>query len=301
MIYEILLKLFVTFFFTKFVNIKNYFLLNISMYIKKKYSQISNYINGRLFLIILISVIMSSCFTSKNTSFLKDLTVDTIIRNIIVDHSETKICKSDLLSINVSSLNGEMDLGINNSSKSISGNGVSDFAVNGFLINDKGEINIHYLGFVYVEGLTLKELTKKLERDLIPYLREPIVSIHFLNKKVTVIGQVATPRLMSINNDPISVFDVIASCGNLKDDADTKDVIIIRDSGSSKIVKHVNLQNHTFLSSPWFYVKSNDVVYFKKDTNKFDKDIRKREVQTVVSLATSIFSLGILVLNLINK
>jgi polysaccharide export outer membrane protein len=194
-----------------------------------------------------------------------------------------------------------MDLGINNASKSILGNGVNDFSTNGYLINDKGEINIHYLGFIYVEGLTLNELTKKLERDLIPYLREPIVTIEILNKKITIIGQVITPRIMSIKNDQISVFDVIASCGNLKDDADTKDVIIIRDSGSSKIVKHLNLQNHLFLSSPWFYVKSDDIVYFKKDTNKFDKDIRKRELQTVVSLATSIFSLGILVLNLIKK
>ncbi len=267
----------------------------------KKYCQINNYINKRLFYILIISVFVSSCFTSKNTSFLNDFTTDTIIQKNIVYNIETKICKSDILGINVSSLNSEMDLGINNASKSISGNGVNDFSTNGYLINDKGEINIHYLGFIYVEGLTLNELTKKLERDLIPYLREPIVSIQILNKKITIIGQVITPRIMSIKNDQVSVFDVIASCGNLKDDADTKDVIIIRDSGSSKIVKHVNLQNHSFLSSPWFYVKSDDIVYFKKDTNKFDKDIRKRELQTVVSLATSIFSLGILVLNLIKK
>ena len=148
----------------------------------KKNNQIKNYIKERLILILVISFIMSSCFTSKNTSFLNDLTADTVIRNIIFDHSEAKISKNDLLGINISSLNGEMDLGINNSSKRISGNGVSDLPTNGFLINDNGEINIHYLGFVYVEGLTLKELTKKLEKDLIPYLREPIVSVQFLNK-----------------------------------------------------------------------------------------------------------------------
>lgn len=267
----------------------------------KKYRHFNNYLNDILIPILLISVILSSCFTSKNTSFINDLTADTVIENLIVDHIEVKISKNDILGINVSSLNSEMDLGINNSSKNILGNGINDLPTNGFLINDKGEINIHYLGFVYVEGLTLKELTTKLEKELLPYLREPIVSVQILNKKITVIGQVTTPRIMSINNNHISLFDVIASCGNLKDDADTKDVIIIRDSGTGKIVKHVNMQNHSFLSSPWFYVKSDDVVYFKKDINKFDKDVRKREVQTVVSLATSIFSLGILVLNLIKK
>ncbi len=242
-----------------------------------------------------------SCYVSKNSDFFKNLTTDTLVDGYSVDHEKILLKPNDLLLIKVSSMNPETDASFNNAIHEKFGNSGGEKNEGGFLVNENGEINVRFLGNIKVEGLTKLELKNKLENELKPFMKEPIVNIAFLNKKVTVIGQVVNPKIISINDNNTTLFDVIANCGNLKEDANTNDLVIIRDSGSKKMVKHINLEDRTFLNSPWYYVKFDDVIYVKRDNKKLDKEIRKRELQTAVSLTASVFSLAVLVLNLIKK
>jgi len=75
------------------------------------------------------------------------------------------------------------------------------------------------------------------------------------------------------------------------------DLMIIRDSADHKIIKHINLEDHGILSSPWYYVKSDDIVYIKQDAMKFEKDERRLRVQTTVSLLVAITSVIVLLAN----
>ena len=261
----------------------------------------------RLFCIysILLVVItaFSSCYVNKNFTYFKTLNKDTTINAYVLNFAESKIKKNDLVAINVSSLNAEIDANFNNSSKvSLAvATANSQNSNPGYLVDEKGEINIHHLGYIKIEGLTLKELKLELEKDLQPFMKEPIVSIQYLNKKVTVMGEFNNPHVMNMTEDQMPLLDVIVNSGELKENANVKDIIIIRDSGSKKIVKHVNLEDHSIFSSEWYYVKTNDIVYVKKDTKLINKEERRQQVQTTFSLLASLLSIGVVIVNLLIK
>ena len=114
-------------------------------------------------------------------------------------------------------------------------------------------------------------------------------------------GEVATPKVIYMNMEEMTLLDAIVNCGDLKENAVANDVLIIRDSLSHKIVKHINLEDHSFFSSPWYYVKPDDIVYVKKNTVETDKEEKRRTLQTTISLIASMTSLLVIVLNVLLK
>jgi polysaccharide export outer membrane protein len=250
-----------------------------------------------LLFVVFIIALTQSCTTPKNATYFNKLVRDTVIQTNLIKFPELIIQKNDLLGISVSSLNTELDEKFNKTGMIKSGFQFGD----GFLVNENGSINIHFLGFVQVEGLTRNQLREKLEKDLTTYLKEPIVTIQFLNKKVTVMGEVKAPQVVFLTEEYTPLIDVLVKCGDLGKDAFVNDVMVIRDSINFKQVKHINLEDHSLLSSPWYYVKPNDVVYVKSDISKTYKEERMRSIQTLVSLGVSVFSLIIIILNSIIK
>jgi polysaccharide export outer membrane protein len=257
-----------------------------------KYKQIIPY----LFVFIVI-VLTQSCTAPKNTTYFNKLVRDTVIQTNLIKFPEVEIQKNDLLGISVSSLNTELDDKFNKTTIIKSGSQFGD----GFLVNENGSINIHFLGFVQVEGLTRNQLREKLEKELTPFLKEPIVTVQFLNKKVTVMGEVKAPQVVMLTEEYTPLIDVLVKCGDLGKDAFVNDVIVIRDSINFKQVKHLNLEDHTLLSSSWYYVKPNDVVYVKSDLSRTYKEERLRSIQILASLGVSVFSLIIIILNALIK
>lgn len=147
----------------------------------------------------------------------------------------------------------------------------------------KGNILIHMLGSVHVEGLSRNELKQK---ELLPYMKEPIVGVQYLNHKITVIGFVERPQVITLTGEQMPLLDALVTSGDLKDVAKRDDIMIIREQGDQKQIKHNNLQDQLF-SSPWYYLQSNDIVYVMPDKNRSDKDEKRRTLQTTMALIVS--------------
>ena len=162
-------------------------------------------------------------------------------------------------------------------------------------------IEIHYLGNIKVVGLSLKDLKTKLELELLPFMKDPIATVQYTNKKITVMGEIPYPKVITLNEEEMSLFDAIVNCGDLKESSNPRDIIIIRDSINKKIIKHIDLENHDILNSPWYYVKANDVIYIKKDPTKINKEESARKFQTTMSLIASLLSLSAIVLNILTN
>ncbi|MEI8053721.1 MAG: polysaccharide biosynthesis/export family protein [Bacteroidota bacterium] len=256
-------------------------------------------INWGVFLVL--SVLFFSCSYPKSFTYFKTLPKDTTISAFVSPEFESKIQKKDVLGISVSSLNSELDAQFNNLPKMNADAMNNNQNIFGFKINDNGQIDFHFIGKVKVEGMTKKQLKEKLERELMPFMKEPIVSVQYMNKKVTVIGDVATPKIFYLSEEQLPLLDVIVNCGDLQESALASDILVIRDSSSMKIVKHINLEDHSIFSSPWYYVKADDIIYVKKDVVKYDKDERRSRTQITVSLIASVVSLLVVLLNTLLK
>lgn len=262
----------------------------------------SNTLTLSISAIMLAFIFLSSCRTIKSYNYFNTLKRDTTIQAYVAPNFESKIQKNDVLGVSVSSLNSDLDLQFNTISKITSSGLKSDVETNvGFTVDDMGCIYLHFIGKIKVEGLTKSELKKKLEKELLPYLKEPIVTIQYLNKKVTVLGNVQNPGIIYLSEEQIPLLQVLVKSGDLKDMTLSNDIMVFRDSGAYKIVKHINLEDHSIFNSPWYYAQSDDIVYVKKDVDRYDAEERRKANQTTVSLVVSVISLILVVINTLLK
>lgn len=237
----------------------------------------------------------SSCKPTKHSTVFMSLPKDTSIRSYVDVNMNILIRKHDILAIEVSSLNREMDERFN--AAATAGTDAYMGQRRGYQVNDSGFISVHYAGQVRAAGYTAKELAKVLQDSLAPYMKEPLVQVQFLNHRVTVMGEVGNPKVVSMSGDPMTLLEAIVGSGDMKENADKSNIMVIRDSSDVKLVRHVNLEKHDVIASPWFYMQPNDIVYVMPKSAKADKEERKRTLQTTLSLAASAMSLLIIILS----
>jgi polysaccharide export outer membrane protein len=239
-------------------------------------------------------LLLFSCGTSKQAFYFKTLQKkDTTIKNFVTSDFESKIVKGDKLGIEVTSLSPEEDKLFNQAASATTSGG--------FLVRQDGTVLLHRLGYTPVEGLTRKELALKLQTDLLPYMKDPIVNVNYLNHKVTVLGEIAKPQVIPMTEEPMNIIDVLVQSGDVTPNAKRDNIMIIRGEGNDKKVKHINLEDHSIFTSPWYYVQPNDIVYVFPDTKKALKEENRKKIQTTLSLVASGISLVIIILSRVIK
>jgi polysaccharide biosynthesis/export protein len=237
----------------------------------------------------------TSCTTTQNAYYFKTLPRDTTINTTIGRLSESVIRKNDQLSITISSLNPEEDKVYNAAALSL-GTAAAGSAANGYLVDMNGNIQLHRLGNLHAEGMTRRELKNKIETDIKPYLKDPVITVRYLNHRVTVIGEVTKPQVISMPEEQLSVLEVLAVSGDMTLLGKKDNILIIRETETGKQFKRLNLEDHSVFTSDWYYLKPDDVVYIEPNDKKIRDEKRARTQQTV-SLAISGISLAIIILD----
>jgi polysaccharide biosynthesis/export protein len=232
---------------------------------------------------IMLFITFSSCSPTKQQVYFQNLQKDTTLRNIITPAYELKIRKSDLLGITVASLSP--DVAFYNAPQNAVG------PLNGYFVDDKGNISFVKLGAIHVEGMTRKDLKDSLERALVPYLKDAIVSVGFLNRHVTMLGGVS-PQILQLANDNMTILDALAASGDIGDKGKMDNILVIRDTGNAKIFKRLNLKDNSIFYSPYFYLQPNDIVYVEPAKIK-----TKLSAPQLISYITTGISLVFLILN----
>jgi polysaccharide export outer membrane protein len=252
---------------------------------------------------LLFIVFGTSCRTTQYANYFSTLTKDTILSGNLKKDFESKIQKGDILSISVSSLNGELDNRFNSAASGIpsSNFGISSSQTNGYLVDENGKVKLHFIGDIQAAGLTRRALRSMIEVALEPYLKEPIISVQYLNHKVTVIGAVNKPQVVSLSQDQISLLDALVLSGDINENSMVKKVMIIRDSADQKLVKNISLEDHSVFNSDYYYLQPDDIVYVKSDKSKLTRDEKRTNLQTGVSLVASLLSLTAIILNVLIK
>ena len=108
-----------------------------------------------------------------------------------------------------------------------------------------------------------RELAKKIENTIREngMVHDPIVIIQFADVKFSVLGEVARPGQFSITKDRISLFDALAMAGDLTIYGQRENVALIREENGMRTVHYFDLKNPDILTSPYFYLQQDDVVY----------------------------------------
>jgi polysaccharide export outer membrane protein len=250
---------------------------------------------GSFLAVIIVSVtvyLLASCTPTKSSYYFKTLQKDTTISGLVSKDLESKIVAGDNLGINISSLSKEEDAFYNNGAgmSTITGGAI-------FPVDQQGNILIHKLGFVKASGFTRKELAAYLQKNLQPYLKDPVVTVQYLNHKVTVMGEVERPQVINMSEEQLSIIDALVISGDVKQTARRDNILVIREEGNQKKVKILNFEDHSIFSSPWYYLQPNDIVYVLPDDAKRLRDERRTRFQTNFAIVSGTISLLIIILD----
>lgn len=212
-----------------------------------------------------------------------------------------KIQPGDILSIPVSSLNpaassffnpysnvapATPDPGALNITPSLS-------AANGYLVDASGLIEFPIIGSIKVGGLTTSEARDTIKNKLkVTYLKEPTVSVRFLNYKISIMGEVARPSVYVIPNEKVTLPEALSMAGDLTIYAKRENVLIIRDNADGKKeFGRVNLNNREVFNSPYYYLHSGDVIYVEQGKGKAAQSDQAYRVLPIILSAITVIGL----------
>ena len=132
-----------------------------------------------------------------------------------------------------------------------------------------------YIGVVKLEGLTVREAEKKIEREYFEqrYLRAPDITVQvskYSSKPVIVRGAVNSPGLVELDRHPngLDIFRVLAMAGGLRDVAKESAVRIIReDSQGNTEVYTVDVSSKgAKKGTERFVIMPNDIIEIDETT-----------------------------------
>ena len=106
-------------------------------------------------------------------------------------------------------------------------------------------------------------------------------------------GDVAEPGMYTIQNERVTLTEALTLAGDLNISALRNNILLIRDEGGERKYIRFNLQDRDVFNSPYFYLRSNDVVYVQPGRIA-TRDINFRNITylaTIVSLIALIVSI----------
>ena len=216
---------------------------------------------------ILGALLLASCATNKRAAYIQQVQTD--IPTAIEQDYQIRIKPLDRLTVTINSKDPELAVPFNAASSYNSLNGLSSYSSssNGNLqiltVDKEGKIQLPIIGEIDCDGLTRNELAKKIENTIREngMVHDPIVIIQFADVKFSVLGEVARPGQFSITKDRISLFDALAMAGDLTIYGQRENVALIREENGMRTVHYFDLKNPDILTSPYFYLQQDDVVY----------------------------------------
>ncbi len=138
----------------------------------------------------------------------------------------------------------------------------------GYLVSENGTIDFPVLGAIAVGGLTLPQVKDTLEQHLRAYLRDVVVSVRFVNFRVTVLGEVNQPGTYTVSSPRITLLEAIGRAGDLTPYANRNNILHIREQNGRRIYTRIDLQKGEIFSSPAYYLQQNDIIYIEPNRAK---------------------------------
>ena len=154
------------------------------------------------------------------------------------------------------------------------------------------------LGRILVKDKTISQLSKEIKAMVERDVKDPHVRIDLVNFAVDVMGEVHNPQRVHTSRQNYTVLDAITQCGDLTEYGKRDRVYVIRTEEGKRTYQRLNLNSSEVFSSPYFYLKQNDIVYVEPnniriDNSKYNQNnaFKLSVISTIVSSASVVVSL----------
>ena len=257
-----------------------------------------------LFGLVALALLVSSCASTKDIAYFQNKMVNQPEK--IDKHAGIVIQPKDMLSIVVSSRNPELVAMFNLPVVSYQAGGevalnASQQRLMGYVVDEEGFIDFPVLGKLNIVGKTRWEVAELVKNKLIQegYLSDAVVTVEFLNFKISVLGEVASPGTFSIDGDKVTVLQAISLARDLTIFGRRDNVSVIREQDGKRTIYEINLTDVDLFKSPAYYLQQNDIVYVQPNDIKARQSTTDDKTLRIASIGLSSGSLLVSVVTLL--
>ena len=255
---------------------------------------------------VLFAALFASCVPQKKMLYLKDAQMAT--ENVSMEYVnertvDYKLQPGDNLYIRFINMIDERSaaslMGDNSTRSSYMSSDASIY-LQSYTLDEDGCIELPLTGKIEVKNLTVDQAKDKMQKELDKYINQTTIIVKLSNFNLTVLGEVSRPGMYKVYQSEINLFEAISMAGNMTNFAKNDEVKIIRqtDRGSEIII--VDMGQADILSSPYYYLKPNDIIYVEPLKIK-QWGFTAFPYSTVISVITMGLTMLTLYLNYKNK
>jgi len=213
---------------------------------------------------VLLAVIFASCVPQKKMLYLKEaeMAAENLSKEYVNDRSiNYKLQPGDNLYIHVINTIDER------SAASINGDvrGYLSSDANIYLqtttIDEDGCVEMPLVGKIEVKNLTVDEAKDRLQMAINTYINGSMLVVKLASFNLTLLGEVSRPGMYKVYQSQINLFEAVSLAGNMTNFAKKSEVKIIRQTDNGSEIITVDMGKADILSSPYYYLKPNDIVY----------------------------------------
>lgn len=270
-----------------------------------------------LWYVVACLLLFSACNTSKRVVYFQDMQPgETEIQ--MPDPADITIRPEDKISIVVSSRDPQLaslfnllyiSQQINTVSSVNSGAGSSSNRSSqgtmGYTVDSEGNIDFPVLGKLHIAGMTREAIASYIKEELISknLVKDPVVTVEYMNLGFSVLGEVNSPGRYGIDRDHVTLLDALSMAGDLTINGNRKKVMVMRQEGDVQRVYGVNLTSGEYVyTSPVYYVQQNDVIYVEPNNMRSNQSTVNgntvRSASFWMSLASFLTSIVVLITNI---
>lgn len=253
-----------------------------------------------------------SCSAPSHVTYFQDLRPGESEQKVIAA-TEIKVRPGDKLSIIVNSRDPQLtqlfnlpyvtqqigQVSASKSSGSVSG---SSQGISGYTVDEQGMIDFPVLGKLEIAGKNREEIAAFIKEELLSknLVKDPVVTVEYMNLCISVLGEVNSPGRYSIDRDKVTLLDAISMAGDLTIYGKREKVLVLREEEGVQHVYGINLCSAEHLyTSPAYYLRQNDVVYVEPNNVRARQSTvngnNVRSTSFWLSLASFLTTIGVLI------
>lgn len=246
-----------------------------------------------------IMLVLGSCGSAKQVAYFQN--IDSLNLRASKMLYDARVMPKDQLSIIVKATSEEVAKPFNMSTEGITTTSTNQ-NLQYYLVDNEGNINFPVVGKIHVGGLTGRECESLIQSKIRSYFsqnEEPMVTVRMASFRVVVTGEVASPGVVSVPNEKMSIIEALAQSGDLSLQGKRKNILLIReDANGEKSAHRLDMTDANLINSPYFYLQQNDIVYVEPNGAKKGTAGLSNSVTFWIGLTSSILSLAALIVNL---
>jgi polysaccharide export outer membrane protein len=160
------------------------------------------------------------------------------------------------------------------------------YATVDYLVDNEGFVRLPVVGELFVKGYTEKELNRILADKFSGLFVDPFVIAKVDNRRALVFKG-STGGVISLNDGPTNLLEVIAKAGGLEDNAKAYKIKVIRGDLKNPQVILIDLSTMEGVRKADLIIQSNDIIYIETKRTSVAAQVLN-EIAPYLSFVTTI-------------